>query len=96
MTWTKTTNFTNEKFEEFEKGLKKKEENIKFLEKENSYVNKRLDKMDTVVDRQEQYSGRNFLLVHRIMEDKVEDTDEKIINTLQQSKYETIKPEDIR
>ena len=77
--------------------MKKKEEKIKLLEKENSYLNKRFDKMDAVVDRQEQYSGRNFLLVHRIMEDKVEDTDEKIINTLQQSKYEkTIKPEDIR
>ena len=51
---SKAINFINEKFEEFEQGLKKKEEEIKLLKKENSYLNKRLDKMDAVVDRQEQ------------------------------------------
>ena len=90
----KAINFTNEKFKEFEKDLKKKEEKFKFLEKENDYLNKRLEKMDAVVDRQEQYSRSNFLLVHRIVEEKLEDTNEQIINTLQQSKYETVKPED--
>ena len=91
----KAINFINEKFEEFEKDLKKKEEKIKFLGKENSYLNKRLYEMDAVIDRQEQYSWRNCLLVHGIVEETVEDTDEKIINTLQQSMDETIKPEDI-
>ena len=51
--------------------------------------------MDAVVDRQEQYSRRNCLLVHGIAEETVKDTDEKIINTLQQSMNETIKTEDI-
>ena len=91
----KASNVINKKFEEFEKDLKKKEEKIKFLEKENSYLNKRLYEMDAVIDRQEQYSWRNCLLVHGIVEETVEDTDEKIINTLQQSMDETIKPEDI-
>ena len=91
----KTINFINEKFEEFEKDLKKEEKKIKFLEKENNYLNKRLDEMDAVVDRQEQYSRRNCLLVHGIVEETVEDTDEKIINKLQQSMDGTIKPEDI-
>ena len=50
----KAINFINEKFEEFEQGLKKKEEEIKLLKKEKSYLNKRLDKMDAVVDIQEQ------------------------------------------
>ena len=59
----KAINFINEKFEEFEKDLKKKEKKIKFLEKENNYLNKRLDEMDAVVDRQEQYSRHNCLLV---------------------------------
>ena len=48
----KAINFINEKFEEFEKDLKKKEEEIKLLKKENSYLNKRLNEMDAVVDRQ--------------------------------------------
>ena len=51
--------------------------------------------MDAVVDSQQQYSQHNCLLVHGIVEEAVEDTDEKIINTLQQSIDETIKPEDI-
>ena len=89
---SKAINFINEKFKEFEKELKKKEEEIKNLEKDNSYLNKRLDKINAVADRQEQYSRRN--LVHRILEKTVEDTDEKIINALQQSMDETIKPED--
>ena len=46
----KVINFINEKFEEFENDLKKKEEQIKLLKKENSYLNKRPDKMDAVVD----------------------------------------------
>ena len=51
----KASNFINEKFEDFEKTLKEKEEEIKLLEKENNCLNKRLDEMDAVVDRQEQY-----------------------------------------
>ena len=75
------------------KELKEKDEEIKLLEKSN-YLNKRLDEMDAVVDRQEQYSMRNCILVHGIVEETVEDTNEKII-TLQQSMDETLKPEDI-
>ena len=51
--------------------------------------------MDAEVDRQEQYSPCNCLLIHGIVEETTENTDEKIINTLQQSMDETIKPEDI-
>ena len=91
----KAINFINEKFEEFEKDLKKKDEEIKLLKKENSYLNKRVDEMDAVVDRQEQYSRCNYLLIHGIVEETAEGMDEKIINTLQQSMDETIKPEDI-
>ena len=91
----KAINFINEKFEDFEKALKEKDEEIKLLEKENNYLNKRLDKMDAVVDREEQYSRINCLLVHGIVEETVEDTEQKIICTLQQSMDETIQPEDI-
>ena len=49
--------------------------------------------MDAVVDKQEQYSRSNCLLVHGIVEKTVQDMDEKIFNTLQQSMDETIKPE---
>ena len=51
----KAINFINEKFEDFQISLKKKDEEIKILETENNYLNKRLGEMDAVVDRQEQY-----------------------------------------
>ena len=51
--------------------------------------------MGAVVDRQEQYSRRNCFLIHGIVEETVQDTDEKIINTRQQSMGETIKSQDI-
>ena len=74
----KVINFINEKFEEYKKALKEKDEEIKLLEKVKNYLNKRLDKMDAVVDKQEQYSRRNCLLVHGIVEETTEDTDKKI------------------
>ena len=86
----KAINFINEKFEDFEKTFKQKEDEIKCLEKENNYLNKRYDEMDAVLDRQEQYSRRNCLLVHGIVEETAEDTDEKIINTPQQSMDSTL------
>ena len=45
--------FINEKFVEFEKEIKNNNEEIKSLRKENSYLTKRLEEMDSVSDRQE-------------------------------------------
>ena len=51
----------NEKFVEFEKKIKNNNEEIKSLMKENSCLTKRLEEMDAVLDRQEQYFRRNCL-----------------------------------
>ena len=82
----KAINFINKKF----KDLKKKDDEIKLFEKENNYLNKRLEEMDAAVDRQEQYSRHNCLLVNGIVEETVENMDKKIINTLQQSMDEKL------
>ena len=60
----KAISFINEKFKDFEKALIKKDEEIKLLEKENNFLNKRLDEMDAMVDRQEQYSRSNCLVLN--------------------------------
>ena len=86
----KAINFINKKFKDFEKDLKKKDDEIKLFEKENNYLNKRLEEMDAAVDRQEQYSRHNCLLVNGIVEETVENMDKKIINTLQQSMDEKL------
>ena len=46
------------------------------MRKENSYLTKRLEEMGAVQNKQEQYSSRNWLLIHEINEEKVEDNNE--------------------
>ena len=94
MAGAKTSILSTKNSKNLKETWKKKGEKVKFLKKENSYLNKRLDEMDALVDRQGQYSRRSCLLVHGTVEETVENTDEKIINTLQQSMDEKIKPED--
>ena len=53
--------YINEKFVEFENEIENNNEEIKSLRKENSYLKKRLEEMDAVLDRQEQSSRRNCL-----------------------------------
>ena len=87
--------FINDKFVEFEKEIKNNNEEIKCLRKENSYLTKRLEKMDVGLDRQEQYSRRNCLLIHGVDEVKGEDTDELSIKVIEEHMNQKIKPEDI-
>ena len=68
--------FINEKFAKFEKEKKNNNEKTKNLKKENSYLTKRLEKMGAVLDRQEQYSRCNCLLIHGFNEVKGEGNDE--------------------
>ena len=54
------------------------------MRKENSYQTKRLEEMDTVLDRQEQYSRLNYLLIHGVDEVEGEDTNELSIKVIQE------------
>ena len=58
----------NENFVEFEKEIKNNSKEIKAMRKENSYLTERLEDMDAVLGRQEQYSRRNCLLIHGVDE----------------------------
>ena len=44
-------------------------------------MNEKIEKLERIVDRQEQYSRRNCLLLHGIAEDELENTDELILET---------------
>ena len=71
--------FINEKFEEFEADRREKEREIAELKSTINSLNVRLDKADRALDRQEQYSRRNCLLIHGIDEENQENTDEVVI-----------------
>ena len=86
--------FTNEKFVEFEKEIKNNNKEIKSLRKENSCLTKRLEEMNAVLDRQQQYSRSNCLLIHGVDEVEGEDTYELSIKVIEEHMNQRTKPED--
>ena len=74
--------FINEIFEEFEADRREKEREIAELKSTRKSLNVCLDKADRTLDRQEQYFRRNCLLIHGIVEENQENTDEVVINVL--------------
>ena len=53
---------------------------INSLEEKVLGLTEKVDKLSSLVDRQEQYSRRNCILIHGLKENQNEDTDEVIIN----------------
>ena len=81
----KTIYFISEKFNEFEKDRREKDEIIKNLSKETSAMAQRIDKLEHLVDRQEQYSQSNCLLVHGIAETNDENTKDLVLKTINEN-----------
>ena len=63
--------------------------------KENSLSTKRLEEVDAVLDKQEQYSRRNCVLIHGVDEVEGEDTYESSIKVIEKLMDQKIKPEDM-
>ena len=92
---TETVNFLSEMFHEFEANRKLKEEIIKSLRGQVSALYDDLKKTKAQVDQQAQYSPRHCLLFHGIKEEKGEDTDSIIINTVKEEMDIEILPNDL-
>ena len=93
---TETVNFLSEMFHEFEANRKLKEEIIKSLRGQVSALYDDLKKMKAQVDQQVQYSRRHCLLFHGIKEEKGENTNSIIINTVKEEMDIEILPNDLR
>ena len=65
-----------------EKEEKVKEQIIKNLEENVSVMNKKVENLEKEIDKHEQYSRRNCLLVHRIVETDDEVTDDLVIEMM--------------
>ena len=65
----------SDKFDEFEKKKKEQKKVIAELRGEVSFLNEKLNCITEQVDRQEQYSSRNYLLIHGITGGNQENTD---------------------
>ena len=60
--------FISANFDKFENKKKQKEEKIKVLEDNNLKIHDKIAILEKKTDRQEQYSRRNCILLHRIPE----------------------------
>ena len=70
---TESVKFISEKFDKYEKE-RNKDEIIEELKKENADLKEHPKDVEQNVDRQEQYSRRNCLLIHGIKEERNENT----------------------
>ena len=68
----------SDKFDDFEKDRKAKEEIINNLKEEVSTLKGRVETLEKESDDQEQYSRRNCILVHGLEENKEEITDDLV------------------
>ena len=87
---TKFIEFANNRFDEYEKEKKEKDELIKNLRKDVNDMAGISDNLSLCLDRQEQYSRRNCLLLHNIPETSNENTDDLVIKTVNEELLEAI------
>ena len=85
----------NEKFTKYEEERKQKEQEIKDLKKQISLMSNGLKDLEKKVDRQEQYSRRNCLLLHGVKEGDNEDTDKIVVKLTQDDLGEEIDVADL-
>ena len=65
-----------EKFDAYEKERRENEKKIEELNGTVSKMTERIEELENKIDRQEQYSRRNYLLIHGIAGNKEENTDQ--------------------
>lgn len=83
------------KFNDYEEERKEKDKIIENLQNNNVQMEKKIEDLERKVDRQEQYSRRNCILIHGIPESPNEDTDTKVIDTIKEHLDISITEEDI-
>ena len=79
---TSSVNFLISTFDELERERKRKDELINNLQIEVSSLKVEVKNLEKKADDQEQYSRRNCLLIHGLTETKTEDTDEMVLDVI--------------
>ena len=82
----KAMSFISENFDAYEKERRENEKNIiQELNGTVSKMDKRIEELENKIDRQEQYSRRNCILIHGITENKEENTDQQAIRFINEN-----------
>ena len=87
--------FMTNKFEEYELERQEKDKIINTMKSDMVNMNEKIEKLERIVDRQEQYSRCNCLLLHGTAEGKRENTDELVLETLNEKMYIDLTPADL-
>ena len=74
--------FITKKCDKYEQKRKEKEEIINNLTENVAKLTQKVDDLSEAVEKQKQYSRRNYLLLHRIPEKKQENTDDLCIKAI--------------
>ena len=80
--WSEAMDFITIKLEEYEREQQEKYKIIGSIKSEMVNMNKQIEKLERIVDRQEQYSRRNCLLLYGIAECERENTGDLVLETL--------------
>lgn len=75
-----SVDFISSKFDEFEKDRLEKVQKINKLEEQVTTLTEKVKDLDKKVEKQEQYSRRNCLLIHGVTENKNENTDDLVVS----------------
>ena len=74
--------FFTSKFDQLERERKEKDELINSLQIEVSFLKVEVKDLEKQADDQKQYPRKNCLLIHGLTETKTEDTNEKVLDVI--------------
>ena len=74
--------FTTNKFKEYEEERQEKDKIVDSMKSDKVNMNEKTEKLERINSRQEQYSRCNGLLLHSIAEGELENTDDLVLETL--------------
>ena len=81
---TDSVKFTSSKFDEYEEEKLEREARIVELESKVVSLSTKVEKLEYTANRMEQYSRRSSILIHGLPEEKGEDTDSLVIETVKE------------
>ena len=79
--------FTTNKFEEYERERQEKDKIVDSMKSDMVDMKEKIEKLEKIVDRREQHSRRNCLLLHGIAEGEREKTDDLVLETLNEKMH---------
>ena len=87
---TKGVKFITQKFDEHEKERREKDEIIATLQNELKSASMKVEDLEKKMERQEQYSRRNCILIHGLKEEKNESTDDRVLKLFREELNEDV------